>query len=43
MQPQVGALSSRIGLSVAITLFAATSLVLSQVVFRRVPQMRTLP
>ena len=39
----LGALSSRIGLSVAITLFAATSLVLSQVVFRRVPQMRTLP
>jgi MFS family permease len=39
----LGALSARIGLSLAITLFAAISLVLSQIVFRRVPQMRTLP
>jgi MFS family permease len=39
----LGALSARIGLSYAITLFAAISLVLSQIVFRRVPQMRTLP
>ena len=39
----LGALSSRIGLSIAITLFAAVSLVLSQLVFRRVPEMRKLP
>lgn len=39
----LGALSARIGLSYAITLFAAISLVLSQIVFRRVPEMRTLP
>ncbi len=39
----LGALSARIGLSYAITLFAAISLVLSQIVFRRVPQMRALP
>ena len=39
----LGALSSRIGLSVAITLFAAASLVLSQLVFRRVPQVGSLP
>ena len=34
---------ARIGLSYAITLFAAISLVLSQVVFWRVPRMRALP
>jgi MFS family permease len=39
----LGALSSRIGLSYAITLFAAASLILSQVIFRRVPEMRGLP
>jgi MFS family permease len=39
----LGALSSRIGLSYAITLFAAVSLVLSQIVFRRVPDMQRLP
>jgi MFS family permease len=39
----LGALSARIGLSVAITLFAGLSLVLSQVVFRRVPQLQHLP
>ncbi|MGZ6317240.1 MAG: MFS transporter [Anaerolineales bacterium] len=39
----LGALSARIGLSYAIALFAAISLVLSQIVFRRVPEMRALP
>ncbi len=39
----LGELSSRIGLSVAITLFAAISLVLSMIVFRRVPEMQKLP
>ncbi len=39
----LGALSARIGLSVAITVFAAASLVLSQVVFRWVPEMKKLP
>ncbi len=39
----LGALSARIGLSVAVLLFAVASLVLSQIVFRRVPEMRTLP
>jgi MFS family permease len=39
----LGALSAKIGISVAVVLFAATSLVLSQVVFRRVPEMKTLP
>ncbi len=39
----LGELSSRIGLSVAITLFAAISLVLSQIVVRRVPEMQKLP
>jgi MFS family permease len=39
----LGALSSRIGLSYAITLSAVVSLLLSQVVFRRVPQITTLP
>ena len=39
----LGALSARIGISVAVALFAAVSLVLSQVVFRRVPEMKTLP
>ncbi len=39
----LGALSSRISLSLAIALFAAASLVLSQIVFRRVPEMQTLP
>lgn len=39
----LGALSSRIGLSYAITLFAAASLALSQLVFRRVPRIRILP
>ncbi|HEX8993563.1 MAG TPA: MFS transporter [Anaerolineales bacterium] len=39
----LGALSSRIGLSIAITLFATVSLVLSQLVFRRVPEIRRLP
>ena len=38
----LGALASRIGLSYSITLFAAISLVLSQIIFRRVPQMRKL-
>ncbi len=39
----LGALSSRIGLSLAVTIFAGISLVLSQVVFRRVPEMQRLP
>ncbi len=39
----LGALSSKIGISVAVVLFAAASLVLSQIVFRRVPEMRSLP
>ncbi len=39
----LGELSSRIGLSVAITMFAAISLVLSMIVFRRVPEMQKLP
>jgi MFS family permease len=38
----LGALSARIGLSYAITLFAVISLVLSQLIFRRVPQIRAL-
>ncbi len=39
----LGILSDRIGLSYAVTIFAAISLVLSQIVFRRVPQMQRLP
>jgi MFS family permease len=39
----LGALSVRFGLSPAVTLFAAISLVLSLIVFRRIPQMRSLP
>ncbi len=39
----LGALSSRIGISVAVALFAAVSLVMSLIVFRRVPEMKTLP
>ncbi len=44
----LGALSARIGLGgtglgVAVVIFAAISLVLSQIVFRRVPEMKTLP
>jgi hypothetical protein len=39
----LGALSARIGLNYAITLFAVCSLVLSQIVFQRVPQIRELP
>ena len=39
----LGALSSKIGISVAVVLFAACSLVLSQIVFRRVREMKTLP
>jgi MFS family permease len=39
----LSALSSRIGLNYAIALFAAVSLVLSQVIFRRAPEMQRLP
>ena len=38
----LGAISVRFGLSPAVTLFAAISLVLSLTVFRRIPQMRSL-
>ncbi len=39
----LGALSARIGLSPAVTIFAAISLVLCLIVFRRVPAMQRLP
>lgn len=39
----LGALSARIGLSPAVTVFAAVSLVLCLIVFRRVPQMQRMP
>ncbi len=39
----LGALSARIGISVAVALFAAISLVMSLIVFRRVPEMKKLP
>ncbi len=39
----LGALSARYGLGPSVALFAAISLVLSLILFRRVPQMRTLP
>jgi MFS family permease len=39
----LGALSARIGLSLAVTVFAAISLVLCLIVFRRVPKMQRLP
>ena len=39
----LGALSARYGIGPATAAFAAASLVLSQVLFRRIPQMRALP
>ncbi len=39
----LGALSARYGLGPSVALFAGTSLVLSAIVFRRIPQMRKLP
>ena len=39
----LGALSARIGLSYAVTIFAVVSLVLCQIIFRRVPEMQQLP
>ncbi len=39
----LGALSARIGLSPAVTIFAAISLVLCLIVFRRIPEMQRLP
>jgi len=39
----VGALSERLGLSVAMTLFAAIGLILSIIVFQKIPQIRVLP
>jgi MFS family permease len=39
----VGALSEHLGLSLAMTLFAVISLILSLIVFRKIPQIQSLP